>query len=260
MTIQIPTILIYDDKRSKTHIANLPQKLRNDFEPSVIKIARSCKDDFSNAIRSFRPSIVILPEILGEESFYSRHIPETTRQQLKEFVKDGGMLATFCASTYWMGEKIVYHPPKGITKFRDSNHAFNAAAMKMFGPVPGLWLPSNGKPNMGGCREIDILVKTANGIERDKVWYGNGPCILPIAKQSLPDSLKPLAYYDKIEDFPIAAAELSIGKGSILMSGPLPHYTGGNVRSNNLLWRVLSHKMHQQLFAKEYPSMISLRA
>ena len=252
----IPTILIYHDRDSKTHIGQLPHILRRDLGNNLFRIAKTDRHNLINSVNSFNPSIVILPEILGEESFYSRHIKSDAQNCLFKLVESGGMLITDCASTYWMGQKVIYHPPKGKTKFRDGSHVFNAAAIKMFGPAPGLWLPSNGKPDRGGCREIDIIVKTANGLEKDKVWYGNGPCILPIGKQNLPDNLEPLAYYATVEDQPIAAAALHIGNGQILMSGPLPHYYGGNVKSNNLLWQVLRYKMHQQLFEKSpYPML-----
>jgi glutamine amidotransferase-like uncharacterized protein len=130
----------------------------------------------------------------------------------------------------------------------------------MYGPVPGLWRPSNGKPDIGGCSEIEISVHTSDGLVSETIWYGNGPCILPYKSDSLPAHVKPLAYYKGVEDNPVAAASVKLGKGQILMAGPLPHYWAGNVQSNNMLWRVMSHRMHKQLFALSAPTMVSVPA
>ena len=251
MNVNLPTILIYHDKDSKTFIGDLPSKLRKTFGSNTFRLATSNRHNLASSIRTFDPSIIILPEITGQESFYSRHINPELRQQIKRFVSSGGMLVTNCASTYWMGAKILYHPPKQPTKIRSGTHVFNAASIKMFGPVPGYWLPSTGKADGHDCRVIDITVKTQDGLKRDKVWYGNGPCILPLGSKSLPNNLEPLAYYTHENNSLIAAAHLKIDKGSILMSGPLPHYSEGLVKSNNMLWRVISHRMHQQLFEKD---------
>lgn len=252
------TILFYEDRESKTHTFEYKQALKRTFTHGHFDIIAANRHDFERALTSTSPAIVILPEILGEESFYSRHISKTCQDALKTYVKNGGMLVTSCASTYWMGEQIVYNPPKNATKIRNGAHAFNAASLKMYGPVPGLWRPSNGKPNTGGCSEIDITVHTANGLVSEKIWYGNGPCILPFHSNALPSNVTPIAYYKGIEDNPVAAACIHLGKGKILMSGPLPHYWAGSVKQNNMLWRVMSHQMHQQLFAQRAPTMVSV--
>ena len=252
------TILFYDDRASKTHSFEYQRAIKSSFPQGDFRIVKANRHEFTQSLNHHRPAIVILPEILGEESFYSRHISPESQTALKDYVKNGGMLVTSCSSTYWMGESVVYHPPKGVTKIRNGAHVFNACSVKMFGPAPGLWKPSNGKPNMGGCRVIDIAVHTADGLVSEKVWYGNGPCILPYKGDSLPPHVTPIAYYKGIEDNPVAAASISYGKGTILMSGPLPHYWAGKVRQNNMLWRVMSHRMHKQLFAQSTPTMVSV--
>lgn len=249
-------ILIYHDKESRTHIGTWPQVLYKTFSPKPVKISYADRHHFPHALKTSDPKLIVLPEILGEESYYSRHISLATQESLHNWVFQGGILLTFCASTYWMGEKITYHPPKGPTKLRSGCHVFNAAALKMHGPLPGYWVPSNGKPDFGGCRSIPLIVRTEEGLKRDKVWYGNGPAIFSSSAKELPSNFEPFAYYDRIEDYPIAAGELKVGKGRIIMSGPLPHYAQGEITHNNLLWQAISNRLHGNLFASRKVDMI----
>lgn len=245
-----PTILIYHDRESKTHLGNLPYVLEQAFKPSPVIIQIADRHNFAEKITRISPRIIILPEILGEESFYSRHVSAETQTMIKNFVKSGGMVVTACASTYWMAQSILYNPPKGVTKIRHGQHVFNAAALKAYGPVPGYGRPSNGKPDLGGCVPIELVVKTANGIESDQCWYGNGPALYPIKNQPIPNNVEILARYRNVEDQPIAACVVYDGHGQYLMSGPLPYYHCDPVKPDNALWRVMTHRMHQQLSKK----------
>jgi len=244
MYANVPTILIYHDRRSKTHRGSLPEKLRQDLGSKPVNIIEAGIDGFRNALITRKPKVVILPEIHGERSFYSRHISKETQQLLYNFVQNGGLLKTICASVFEIGGRKVYHPPKGVTKIRDAAHVFGfEPELKMFGPLPGKWNPQNDT-------RIPILVKTNGGLQRDHVWYGNGPCILPFGQKSLPSNLEPLAYSEDTEGQPIVAGALHIGKGQTLMSGPLSHY------SDNLLWRIFLSRIEKQLFETAKPPVL----
>jgi glutamine amidotransferase-like uncharacterized protein len=174
---------------------------------------------------------------------------------IKDHIYNGAMLVSFCAAAYWMGAKIMYHPPKGPTKSRKGVDVFNAASVKSFGPVSGYWRSSNGKEDMGGCIPVPLSVKTVDGWQNEKVWYGNGPAFYPLNNKN-PEKLEILARYKNIESNPIAAFYVPHGKGAYIASGVLPHYHQPPVQVNNYLWSVITHRMHQQLFAKPSVDMI----
>ena len=249
------TILIYNDAESKTCSAELSLALKKTFGHQGVAIVLTDRHHLSRNIQELTPEIIILPEIKGEESFYSRHIPVETRNIIKSHVERGSMLISFCAAAYWMAEQITYHPPKGTTKMRKGLHVFNAAAIKAFGPVTGYWRPSNGQEDMGGCLPVSLSVNTVNGSQNELVWYGNGPAFYPM-NNKLPNNIEVLATYRGIEDSPIAAFYMPHGRGGYLASGALPHYHQSPVKQNNLLWRVITHRMHQHLFAKPKVDMV----
>lgn len=253
------TILIYNDADSKTCSAELSIALQKTFSHNHVAIVMTDRRHLTSNIEELNPEIIILPEIKGEESFYSRHIPVETRNLIKSHVNNGTLLVSFCAAAYWMGETITYHPPQGQTKFRKGADVFNAVSLKSFGPVSGYWRTSNGKEDMGGCIPVPLSVKTVNEWKHEKVWYGNGPAFYPLNNQ-LPEKLEVLARYKNIESNPIAAFSIPHGKGAYLASGVLPHYHHAPVRSNNYLWSVITHRMHQHLFAKPSVDMVCVPA
>jgi glutamine amidotransferase-like uncharacterized protein len=254
------TILIYNDADSKTCSAELSLALRNTFKHcDNVAIVHSDRHHLVRNINELNPDIIVLPEIKGEESFYSRHIPIETRNRIKSQVENGSMLVSFCAGAYWMAEQITYHPPKGITKMRDGVHVFNAAAIKAFGPVSGYWRSSNGKEDLGGCIPVPLRVNTVDGTQNETVWHGNGPAFYPL-KNKLPENIEILAEYSDVEEYPIAAFALRHGQGQYLASGPLAHYHRAPVRPNNYLWSVITHRMHQHLFAKPKVDMVCVPA
>ncbi|PCH98982.1 MAG: hypothetical protein COB76_06570 [Alphaproteobacteria bacterium] len=132
--------------------------------------------------------------------------------------------------------------------------------MQAYGPLPGYARPSNNSEDFGGCLPVPVSVKTLNGWKHETVWYGNGPAFFPLNTHDLPCDINVIARYRRIENQPIAACSFPFGKGEILMSGPLPHYLSHPVKKNNLLWSVITHKMHQQLFARQPLSMVSVPA
>lgn len=242
-----PTILIYNDRESKTCTGELSKALDRDFKNKHVSIVETDRHHLVRNITELSPSIIILPEIKGEESFYNRHIPLKARKVIKSHVANGAMVVTQCAASYWIAQKIFYSPGQGERKFRSGQNVFNGVAMNSFGPVKGYWRPSNGKEDLGGCHIIPLIVKTKDGWQADKCWYGNGPAFYA-PEGKTPPEVEVLARYSGADDAPIAALHARFGKGSFLVSGPLSHYHHGGVNANNLLWRVVSHRMHKQLF------------
>lgn len=251
------TILIYNDSHSKTCSAELTRSLAKTFRNYAVGIVSTDRHNFDKNITELSPAIIIIPEIKGEESFYSRHISKQTQQHIKDHVKNGALLVSFCAGAYWMCEKITYNPPHGPTKIREGHDVFNAVSMMSYGPLPGHGRPSNNTEDFGGCLPIKIIVNTVNGPKTETVWYGNGPAFYPI-KNKLPDHIEVIARYAHSEGTPIAACGFPSGNGGFILSGPLAHYSLQPINKNNLLWQVITHKIHQHLFAKQTPSMISV--
>ena len=207
-------------------------------------------------LRTLQPRVVILPEIKGETCYYSRDIDLETRTTLERHICNGAMLVGFCAGAYELCERRVYNPPNSTTKFRNALGDIYVPGMMAYGPMPGHYRPYDRIDHMGGCKPIIIEVQTAEGPVHEPVWYGNGPGFFPKTRQDLPKGIDIIANYIDVEDAPIAACSVPHGNGHILLSGPLPHYAHGPVPSNNYLWRVVSWRMHQHLFARPAPAMI----
>jgi len=248
-----PVILIYSDVESKTCTGELSIALKKTFDRKRVAIVQTDRHHFIRNLKELNPSIIILPEIKGEESFYNRHINQETRVAIKSHVDNGAMLVTFCAASYWMGQVIMYSPGQGQTKFRKGEDVFNAVALNASGPVEGYWRASNNQENLGGCHVVPVIVKTKNGCLDSDCWYGNGPEFFSSAGH-LPNNIEVLAKYSKFGT--IAAFSAKSGRGSYLVSGPLPHYQREDVKANNLLWRVMTHRMHQQLFEKSHAHVL----
>ena len=123
------TILIYNDADSKTCSAALYAALYKSFQHFHVTITIADRHSLQRNLQNLKPEVIILPEIMGEESFYSRHIPIQTRDLIKRSVFNGALLVSFCAAAYWMGETITYHPPHGETKFRKGKDVFNATSI-----------------------------------------------------------------------------------------------------------------------------------
>lgn len=242
------TILIYNDAESRTCSADLLCTLNKSFKHKHVAIVGTDRHNFIRNINELNPSIIIIPEIKGEESFYNRHITHDMRDAIKTHVSNGAMIVSFCAGAYWMCEKIVYNPPHGAMKTRNGKDVFNiASSLKSYGPLSGYGKKYDKNDILGGCITVPLKIKTVNGWKNDNSWYGNGPGFLPL-NNKLPDNIDVIARYRRIEDQPIAACSVPYGKGQVILSGTLPHYWQSPVKPNNLLWSVITHRMHEQLF------------
>jgi glutamine amidotransferase-like uncharacterized protein len=230
--------------------------LRKLFGKDHVAIVSSDRHHLARNIEELSPSVIILPEITGEQSFYNDHIPLKTRTLIKDHVKHGAMLVSFCAGAYWMAEEIRYTPPHGPSKIRGGKTVFNAVSLRAQGPLPGYGRPSNGQEDLGGCHTIPVLTKIDTGFVEHACWYGNGPGFYSF-DGAHPDNIDVLSYYADIENNPIAAFSRPHGKGEYLVSGVLPHYHRSPVSKDNILWQLIAGRLHKQLFGNHTRPVLS---
>lgn len=258
MTNHAKTILIYDDAESMTSAGPLGARLAESFRLDPVAIVKADRHNFVKAIEELQPAIIILPEILGEQSFYNDHLTEHGKYAIRTAVSHGAMFIGFCAGAYFACSDIVYAPGWGNRKERKQDSTlglFNATAL---GPLPAHGRPSNGKADLGGCVPVDVHTFHEGGIRPETVWYGNGPVFIP-QDSFLPQNSEILATYIKTglsELAALAACKIPYGQGSVIACGVLPHYKNEPADRNNMLWKTMTEKMAKHLFAFKPAGMV----
>lgn len=257
-------ILVYADAMTAT--GSLIVSLQQSFPAPDYNIRRiTARDIHDGILRTQKAGIFVLPGIIGEVSPYTAQLTPPALQEISNFVgRDGHVMLTLCAGSYFIARQTIYTPDHGEPRGRYSlAPMFNGVAR---GPVPGY-----GRSSTADCRFDDVIAVPVRFKGEDGTWdcakicYGNGPALYPDDPNH--DSVEILARFAAVPGEPVALLRQSFGAGAIYMSCVVPEIAYQHIEPDTIhesaqrlmadlkteepgrqkLWTTLTNRMKQDL-------------
>jgi biotin--protein ligase len=214
-----PRFAIYADWNSNTSSAPLDQEIRRKFPNATIDMVTSRADLLKPSLYANLDAF-ILPGIQGEESKYPDHI-SPANDLIRTYVRGGGSYIGICAGAYYAAHSIQYRPGWGPHKTEDTNllSLFSGTA---YGPPKGLHMRGDTSAHFNGLRVTTLNTDIMGSMIKVPIVYSSGPTFLPGVAQQVTVH----ARYADADNHPPAIISFAYGRGLVLLTGPLPQYSG----------------------------------